>query len=65
MKAVALMEEDTLVRRAVDSLMQRLGPIETQRFLSLPSRKRLDSVKRHRLWQQGLKKDQFFDSVIR
>ena len=65
MKAIALMEEDALVRRAVDSLMERLGPIETQRFLSLPARKRLDSVKRHRLWQQGLKKDQFFDRVIR
>jgi hypothetical protein len=64
-KAIALMEEDTLVRRAVDSLMERLGPVETQRFLSLPARKRLDSVRRHRLWQQGLKKDQFFDRVIR
>jgi hypothetical protein len=64
-KAIALMEEDKLVRRAVDSLMKRLGPVETQRFLSLPARKRLDSVRRHRLWQQCLKKDQFFDRVIR
>jgi len=29
------------------------------------SRKRMDSVRRHHLWQQGLKKDEFFDRVIR
>ena len=65
MKAIALMEEDKLVQRAIDSLMKRLGPVETQRFLSLPTRKRMDSVRRHRLWQRGLNKDQFFDQVMR
>ena len=65
MKSSALMEEDKLVRKALDSLMERLGPVETQRFLSLPARKRQDSLRRHHLWQRGLKKDTFFDRVIR
>lgn len=65
MKAVALLEEDTLIQKGVSLLMKKLGPIEAQRFLSLSPRKRMDSVRRHRLWQQRLKKDEFFDRVIR
>jgi hypothetical protein len=65
MKAVALLEEDTLIQKGVSLLMKKLGPVEAQRFLSLSPRKRMDSVRRHRLWQQRLKKDEFFDRVIR
>lgn len=65
MKTGELMDEDKLVRRAVDSLLARLGPVETQRFLTLPARKRLDSVQRHRRWQMGLNKTAFLDRVIR
>lgn len=65
MKSVALLEEDALVLKGVRLLMKNLGLVETQRFLSLSPRKRMDSVRRHRLWQQGLKKDEFFDRVIR
>jgi len=65
MKAVALLEEETLVQKGVSLLMKKLGPVEAQRFLSLSPRKRMDSVRRHRLWQQGLDKKEFFDRVIR
>ena len=65
MRTDALLEEGKLVRRAVDSLLERLGPVETQRFLSLPARRRMDSVRRHRRWQQGLDKDTFFAQVFR
>ena len=65
MKSMTLLEETTLVEKGVSLLMKNLGPIETQRFLSLSPRKRMDSVRRHRLWQQGLKKDEFLDRVIR
>jgi hypothetical protein len=65
MKSIALLEEATLVEKGVSLLMKKLGPVETQRFLSLSPRKRMDSVRRHHLWQQGLKKDEFFDRVIR
>jgi len=65
MKSIALLEENTLVEKGIRLLMKNLGPIETQRFLSLSPRKRMDSVRRHQLWQQGLKKDEFFDRVMR
>jgi len=34
------------------------------RFLSIPLEKRVESVKRHRDWQQTLDKDTFFDEIF-
>jgi hypothetical protein len=51
--------------RGVSLLMKKLGSIEAQRFLALSSRKRLDSVSRHRAWQKGLKHEEFFARVMR
>jgi len=65
MKTSALMDEDVLVRKAVRALIADLGPVETQRFLTLPGVKRQESVARHHKWQSGLKRDQFFDQVFR
>ena len=65
MKASALMAEDLLVRKAIHALLEDLGPVETQRFLTLPGVKREESVTRHRKWQRQLKKHQFFDEVFR
>jgi len=58
------LEEDEMVRRAVDVLMGTLGPIETARFLTLPRQRRLNSVMRHRRWQDSLDKERFFDQVF-
>jgi hypothetical protein len=44
--------------------METLGPVETIRFLSLPVKKRTESVKRHREWQSQLEKEQFFNEVF-
>jgi hypothetical protein len=33
-------------------------------FLTLPRRRRLDSVARHRRWQASLDRDRFFDEVF-
>ena len=60
----AFLSEDQLIARAVNLLMERLGPVETSRFLSLPREKRIDSVKRHRLWQSRLAKDEFFTKIF-
>jgi hypothetical protein len=65
MKSIALLEETTLVERGISLLMKKLGPIEAQRFLALSSRKRLDSVSRHRAWQKGLNQEEFFARVMR
>jgi hypothetical protein len=58
------LQEDEVVQRAVDALMEALGPIETARFLAMPRERRLDSVTRHRRWQDRLQPDQFFDQVF-
>lgn len=60
----AYLQEDEVIQRAIDALMQALGPIETARFLALPRRRRLDSVTRHRRWQDSLDENQFFDQVF-
>ena len=64
MKAEKYLNEDDLVRKAVDILIQKLGPIETARFINVPQKRRLESVKRHRQWQKQLTKDKFFDEVF-
>lgn len=64
MKNTVLMGEDELIERAVGILMRALGPVEASRFLALPPSKRSESVRRHRAWQAGLDKDDFFDTAF-
>ena len=64
MKEHVYLEEEEMVRRAIDALLRDLGPIETTRFLTLAPRHRLDSVTRHRLWQESLERNGFFDAVF-
>ena len=64
MKQSQFLSEETLVQRAVEVLLETLGPVETSRFLSLPVKKRIESVKRHRAWQAGLEQEQFFKEVF-
>lgn len=56
--------EDEMIRRAIEALLRDLGPVETTRFLTLPQRRKIDSVTRHRRWQEGLDRDRFFDRVF-
>jgi hypothetical protein len=64
MKQSQFLSEETLVQRAIEVLLETLGPVETSRFLSLPVKKRTESVKRHREWQARLEKEQFFKEVF-
>ena len=59
MKQGQYIKEDKLLKQGIDILMEKLGPIETSRFLSLPPHKRIESVKRHKKWQAELDKDIF------
>ena len=58
------LQEDEVIQRAVNALVEALGPVEAARFLTLPRRRRLDSVARHHKWQDSLDKDRFFDQVF-
>lgn len=64
MKVHTYLEEDEMIQRAINVLLENLGSIETVRFLTLPRQRRLDSVTRHRCWQETLDKDRFFDQVF-
>lgn len=61
-KAVSL---TAVIKKGVDILVRKLGPVEAMRFINFPREKRQVSVKRHREWQKLLDKDRFFDEVFR
>lgn len=56
--------EEELVEKAVSILLKELGPVETSRFMTLPQKKRSESVRRHRDWQKGLNKEEFFRDIF-
>jgi hypothetical protein len=58
------LKEEELVRRAITALLHALGPVEATRFLTLPRRRQVDSVQRHREWQKALDPKDFFDQVF-
>lgn len=64
MKPCHVLDESVLVERAVNVLVKNLGAIETTRFLAITVNRRLNSVKRHRGWQNKLDKKAFFDEVF-
>ncbi len=59
-----MMDEEQLIKKAVQVLMKEFGPVEASRFLSIPQRKREDSLKYHETWQKGLNKEVFFNDVF-
>jgi len=63
MKTEKYLNEEELIRKAIEALLQELGPVETARFVNLPRPKRIESVKRHRQWQKALDKDQFIKEI--
>jgi len=67
MKARIFTDEKQLITKAVNVLVNELGPVEASRFLALPKKKRIESVKRHRQWRgQGqIQQAEFFDRVFR
>jgi hypothetical protein len=58
------MDEELVIQKGIDLLMKGLGPLEAIRFINISKEAKIDSVKRHRKWQQQLKKDVFFESVF-
>jgi hypothetical protein len=64
MEQAVLTNESQLIQQAIMILLEKLGTTDTNRFLSLKSSQRLDSVLRHQTWQKNLDKDDFFDDVF-
>lgn len=63
MKQTNVMPESDLVRRLTGALIDQFGPVETQRFVSLCGGKRMESVRRHQLWQKHLDKEAFAKQI--
>ena len=64
MRPIKYLDEEFIIKKAIDTLMKELGPAETVRFITMPRKKRMESVRRHREWQKYLDKDQFFQEVF-
>ena len=54
MKSIKYMDEEIVIKKATEILFRELGPVEAIRFMNIPKKKRLESVKRHREWQKLL-----------
>jgi hypothetical protein len=63
-KASIFTDEEQLITKAVDVLVKELGLVEASRFLALPKKRRIESVKRHRQWQAQLRQEEFFDRIF-
>lgn len=57
-------DEQDLIKKATEILIRELGSVDAIRFITIPHHKRIESVKRHRKWQEGLEKNSFFDEVF-
>ena len=64
MSEYILMNEEQLIKKAVQVLVREFGSVEASRFLSIPQHKHEDSLEHHKAWQNGLNKDVFFDDVF-
>lgn len=64
MKPNEFINEEELFNRAIKILTEKLGPVETSRFLSIVNQKRTESVKRHQLWQSKLNKEKLFKEIF-
>ncbi len=64
MNSVKYMDENMVIKKAMEVLINELGPVEAIRFITIPKLKRMESVKRHREWQKLLDKNRFFDEIF-
>lgn len=64
MKTVKYMDEEIVIKKAMDALIKELGPVEAIRFINIPKKKRMDSIRRHKEWQRLLNKTKFFKEVF-
>ncbi len=64
MKTTKYMDEEAVIKKGIEALVRELGPVEAIRFINIPKKKRIESVKRHREWQKQLNKENFFDEVF-
>ena len=65
MSTVRYLEEEIVIKKAIEVRIKELGPVEAMRFVNMLRKKRLESVRRHREWQKLLNKGQFLKGVFK
>ena len=64
MKTAIFLSDEDLVKKAARILVDKLGEVEASRFFSMSKSKREESVRRHKLWQDSLDKETFFNDIF-
>lgn len=64
-ETLQLIPEEKLIKLALQALLQALGPVEMTRFLALEQTNRIESVERHRQWQESLDRAEFYDQLFK
>lgn len=64
MSLTKMMPDKELVKKVTEILFKELGYNDAIRFLSMPGEQRIESVERHRKWQNSLEKEKFFNEVF-
>jgi hypothetical protein len=64
MKITKTVPDNDLLQKGIEILFRELGKVDAIRFLTIPRKKRVESVKRHRNWQQSLNKDTFVNEIF-
>ncbi|WP_291322552.1 hypothetical protein [Desulfonatronospira sp.] len=54
-----------LIIKGTEVLYKELGYVDTIRFLSMPRDQRVESVERHRKWQESLDMKAFYDEAFK
>ena len=62
MKQGQYIKDEKLLKQGVDILMEKLGTIETSRFLSFTPQKWIESVKRHQSGNPNSSKKEFLNN---
>lgn len=65
MNILKYLDDEIVIKKGIDVLIKELGPIEAVRFINIPKRKRMESVRRHKEWQKYLDKETFFVEVFK
>jgi hypothetical protein len=64
MSLTTMMPDKELIKKVTEILFRELGYTDAIRFLSLPKEKKMESVERHRNWQNTLDNDKFYNDIF-
>jgi hypothetical protein len=64
MKNVKYMDEENIIEKGINILIKGLGPAQAIRFMNISKEVKMESVKRHRLWQKQLDKEKFLKKIF-